>query len=115
MEVPPALRLALRFTVEPPSRASGEVSELAGNEGNQGLGTVMISVEEQPKKFADILGSRMAYVDEGEGDTVVFLLGNSMSSYIWRNIIPHVSKLARCIAPETRPSRSARSRFVLKI
>ena len=44
----------------------------------------------------------MAYVDTGgESDgAVVFLHGNPTSSYLWRNIIPHVSPLARCLAPD---------------
>ncbi len=50
--------------------------------------------------FSDVLGSRMHYVDEGEGDPVVFLHGNPTSSYLWRNVIPHVSGRARCIAPD---------------
>jgi haloalkane dehalogenase len=42
----------------------------------------------------------MAYVDVGEGDTILFLHGNPTSSYLWRNIIPHLSDLARCLAPD---------------
>ena len=38
--------------------------------------------------FADVLGSRMYYVDEGEGPPVLFLHGNPTSSYLWRNEIP---------------------------
>jgi len=42
----------------------------------------------------------MHYVDEGEGDPILFLHGNPTSSYLWRNIIPHLSSLGRCIAPD---------------
>jgi haloalkane dehalogenase len=42
----------------------------------------------------------MAYHESGEGDPVVFLHGNPTSSYLWRNIIPHVNDRARCIAPD---------------
>ena len=44
----------------------------------------------------------MAYVDEGnpEGDPIVFLHGNPTSSYLWRNIMPHVFESARCLAPD---------------
>ena len=47
----------------------------------------------------------MAYVDTGaprggSGDAIVFLHGNPTSSYLWRNIIPHVSSAARCLAPD---------------
>ena len=42
----------------------------------------------------------MAYVDTGAGDPVVFLHGNPTSSYLWRNVIPHVEPAARCLAPD---------------
>jgi len=49
----------------------------------------------------DILGSTMSYVTAGaSGPVVLFLHGNPTSSYIWRNIIPHVAQVARCIAPD---------------
>jgi haloalkane dehalogenase len=52
------------------------------------------------KQRQPVLGLEMAYVDEGQGDPIVFLHGNPTSSYIWRNIIPHVRQLGRCIAPD---------------
>ena len=52
------------------------------------------------KKFATVNGKRMAYVESGEGDPIVFLHGNPTSSYMWRNVIPHVAHLGRCIAPD---------------
>jgi haloalkane dehalogenase len=51
-------------------------------------------------KFVEVQGSRMHYVEEGAGDPVLFLHGNPTSSYLWRNVIPHLSPLARCIAPD---------------
>ena len=42
----------------------------------------------------------MAYVEVGSGDPIVFLHGNPTSSYLWRNVIPHVQHLGRCIAPD---------------
>lgn len=48
----------------------------------------------------DVLGSTMAYRDEGGGPVVLFLHGNPTSSFIWRDIIPHVARRARCIAPD---------------
>ena len=42
----------------------------------------------------------MAYIETGEGDPIVFLHGNPTSSYLWRNIIPFVSQMGRCIAPD---------------
>ena len=45
-------------------------------------------------------GLEMAYVDEGQGDPIVFLHGNPTSSYLWRNVMPHVQELGRIIAPD---------------
>ena len=50
--------------------------------------------------FIEIKGSKMHYVDVGEGDPVLFLHGQPTSSYLWRNIIPHLQTKARCIAPD---------------
>ena len=47
-----------------------------------------------------VIDSEMAYVDTGAGDPMVFLHGNPTSSYLWRNVIPHVEGLARCLAPD---------------
>ncbi|MDX8510819.1 haloalkane dehalogenase [Mesorhizobium captivum] len=48
-----------------------------------------------------VLDSAMSYLEAGtSGPTVLFLHGNPTSSYIWRNIIPHVAPVGRCIAPD---------------
>lgn len=47
-----------------------------------------------------VLDTEMAYVNAGEGDPVVFLHGNPTSSYLWRNVMPHVQQHARCLAPD---------------
>ena len=52
------------------------------------------------KSTRSILGSDMAYVDQGSGRPVVFLHGNPTSSYLWRNIIPHITDTHRAIAPD---------------
>lgn len=52
------------------------------------------------KKTVEVLGVPMAVVDEGEGPPVVFLHGNPTSSYLWRNVMPHVADLGRIIAPD---------------
>ncbi|MBD3419121.1 MAG: haloalkane dehalogenase [Chitinivibrionales bacterium] len=51
-------------------------------------------------RYINVHGSDMHYIEQGEGDPVLFLHGNPTSSYLWRNIIPHVSPHARCIAPD---------------
>ena len=52
-----------------------------------------------PRKRLRVKDADMTYVDVGEGDPIVFLHGNPTSSYLWRNVIPHVQHLGRCIAP----------------
>ena len=54
------------------------------------------------KKFETVKGRRMAYAEMGdpEGDPILFLHGNPTSSYLWRNIMPHMAGLGRCIAPD---------------
>lgn len=60
-----------------------------------------ISTEEiSYRKYVDILGVPMAYVDVGVGDPIVFLHGNPTPSYLWRNIIPHLLPFGRCLAPD---------------
>jgi haloalkane dehalogenase len=77
------------------------------------------------KKKVEVLGHQMAYIEAGSGRPIVFLHGNPTSSYLWRNIIPHVEDLGRCIAPDligmgdsdkiqpgTENGRDGRYRFV---
>ena len=68
----------------------------------------MTTTEPLPKQYADVTvdgtTKRMAYFDSGPVDgssrTIVFLHGNPTSSYLWRNIIPHVAGSGRCVAPD---------------
>jgi haloalkane dehalogenase len=61
----------------------------------------MISAQERyTKKKAKVLDYTMSYVDEGSGDPIVLLHGNPTSSYLWRNIIPLLSEIGRCVAPD---------------
>lgn len=53
-----------------------------------------------PSKFVEVNGAKMHYIEAGHGDAIVFLHSIPMSSYVWRNIIPHLSELGRCIAPD---------------
>ncbi len=50
------------------------------------------------KQFIEIDGRRMAYIDQGAGDAIVFQHGNPTSSYLWRNVMPHCAGLGRLIA-----------------
>jgi len=58
----------------------------------------MISTTEHDKQTIVVNGKRMAYVEMGAGDPIVFQHGNPTSSYLWRNIMPELSKHGRCIA-----------------
>jgi len=51
-------------------------------------------------EYVDILGSKMAYIDVGEGDPILFLHGTPTSSYLWRNVMPHLEGQGRLIAPD---------------
>jgi haloalkane dehalogenase len=77
--------------------------------------------ERYPKRRVSVLGRTMAYVEAGGGDPIVLLHGNPTSSYLWRNVIPHLTALGRCIAPDLigmgdseklTPSAPDRYRFV---
>jgi haloalkane dehalogenase len=71
-----------------------------------------------PRRRVPVLDAEMAYVDTGQGAPVVFLHGNPTSSYLWRNVIPHVASRARCLAPDlvgmgdSGPAAGGRYRFV---
>jgi len=52
------------------------------------------------KNYAEVMGHRMAYTEAGAGDPIIFLHGNPTSSYLWRNVIPHLEEVGRCIAPD---------------
>jgi len=77
------------------------------------------AADPHPRKRLTLkMGGWISYADTGSGDPIVFLHGNPTSSYLWRNIIPHVSDRARCLAPDligmgdSGPSASGAYRFV---
>jgi haloalkane dehalogenase len=55
---------------------------------------------EVPSRFLEVLGSKMHYVEMGQGDPIVLLHGNPTSSYLWRNIAPRIAGLGRVIVPD---------------
>ena len=60
-----------------------------------------LRTEPFPKNHVTVAGKRMAYVELGEGEPVfLFLHGNPTSSYLWRNVMPEVAGIGRCIAPD---------------
>jgi haloalkane dehalogenase len=52
------------------------------------------------KRWTEVDGLKLAYVEDGSGDPIVLLHGNPTSSYLWRNVIPHLRDLGRCVAPD---------------
>ena len=61
----------------------------------------MISAKMPYKKsIMTVNGKRIAFVDVGEGDPIVLLHGNPTSSYLWRNVIPHLQPMGRVIVPD---------------
>jgi haloalkane dehalogenase len=51
-------------------------------------------------KFVKVHEHQIHYIDEGEGEVILFLHGNPTSSYLWRNILPYLIPQCRCIAPD---------------
>lgn len=51
-------------------------------------------------KYLEVKGSKIHYIEEGEGDPILFLRGNPTSNYLWRNIMPYLTSQGRCIAPD---------------
>jgi haloalkane dehalogenase len=89
----PALTLdtfKLRRTVQPPFEPTA-----------RGGSTTPACVVSGPEsKFANVRGSHMHYLEQGQGEPIVFLHGNPASSYLWRNVVPIVAANARCIVPD---------------
>jgi haloalkane dehalogenase len=48
--------------------------------------------------YLEVRGARLHYIEQGQGDPILFLHGNPTSSYLWRNVIPSLAPLGRCIA-----------------
>jgi haloalkane dehalogenase len=61
---------------------------------------VNLSTAHLSKQSQVVGGKRLAYHERGDGDAIVFLHGNPTSSYLWRNVIPHLEHQGRCIAPD---------------
>ena len=68
-----------------------------GSEGEANLISAAFPYQKQRRR---VLGREMAYVEVGQGDPIVLLHGNPTSSYLWRNVLPHLEPRGRCIAPD---------------
>ena len=62
--------------------------------------TIIAATDHLPRQRIRTLDVEMSYVTVGKGHPIVFLHGNPTSSYLWRNIIPHVADLGWCLAPD---------------
>jgi haloalkane dehalogenase len=58
------------------------------------------AADRHPRKRVSVVDAEMSFVDVGAGLPTVFLHGNPTSSYLWRNVIPYVADLGRCLAPD---------------
>jgi len=68
------------------------------------------SADPHPRRRIEVLDSEISFVETGHGNPIVFLHGNPTSSYLWRNVIPYVRDLGRCLAPDlVGMGRSAKS------
>ncbi|MFN0302235.1 MAG: alpha/beta fold hydrolase [Burkholderiales bacterium] len=68
--------------------------------GSAILNTPIAGPDGHPRRRVAVLDSEISHLDVGDGDPVVFLHGNPTWSYLWRNVIPHVSPHRRCLAPD---------------
>jgi haloalkane dehalogenase len=75
------------------------------------------AVDPYERRRVDVLDSHMAYVDVGVGDPIVLMHGNPTSSYLWRNVIPQLDGVGRCLAPDLigmgRSGKAAGGRYRL--
>src|SRR6266567_4370776 len=62
--------------------------------------SIISAADPYERRRVPVLDTDMAYVDTGAGDPIVLLHGNPTSSFLWRNIIPHLEGRGRCIAPD---------------
>ena len=92
LAAPASLALAAAIPTTPPASHARPIPG--------GDRTMLTSTSPTQKQRAQVLGRTMAYVEVGQGDPIVLLHGNPTSSYLWRNIIPHLQGLGRCIAPD---------------
>jgi haloalkane dehalogenase len=65
------------------------------------MNEAIIAAEDRlPRRRVAVLDTEISHVTVGRGHPIVFLHGNPTSSYLWRNVIPHVSDLGWCLAPD---------------
>jgi haloalkane dehalogenase len=100
-EAAPVMRTRLSASVcmrrsssNQPGRHATAASLGAARPGDYGSGPMAA------KERCTVQGKQMAYLEMGTGAPIVFLHGNPTSSYLWRNVMPHLADQGRCIAPD---------------
>jgi len=80
--------------------AAAQTDALCRQAPNAGEANMISAAFPYQKQRRRVLGREMAYVEVGDGDPIVLLHGNPTSSYLWRNVLPHLQPRGRCIAPD---------------
>src|SRR5260370_37358553 len=62
--------------------------------------TTVSAADPYERQRVSMLDTDMGYIDPGAADPIVFLHGNPISSYLWRNLIPQVERYGRCLVPD---------------
>jgi len=83
-----------------PTTSSSPFEPQAAGQSNAETAACAVTPDLNESKFVEVLGSRMHYIDTGSGEPILFLHGDPVWSYIWRQVLPHVAPTARCIAPD---------------
>jgi haloalkane dehalogenase len=79
---------------------SASTASTLANEAHSMTDVAISPADSHPRRRIQVLDTEISYVDTGQGDPIVFLHGNPTYSYLWRNVIPHVSGFGRCLAPD---------------
>lgn len=91
----PTMIVCTFFNAARPVMAEDEIQQIKFKEKSMNIDSETLRYK---KEFKTILGKKMAYIDEGNGDPIVFLHGNPTSSYLWRNVMPYLEGKGRLIA-----------------
>src|SRR5215831_20215855 len=86
--------------MRPSERSARGSTGICADETKKGEANMISAAFPYQKQRRRVRDSEMAYVDVGQGDPIVLLHGNPTSSYLWRNVLPHLQDRGRCIAPD---------------
>jgi haloalkane dehalogenase len=83
-----------------PAGTTPRFNSQAAGQSNAEPAVCAVTPNPNESKFVDVLGSQMHYIDTGAGEPILFLHGDPVWSYLWRQVLPHVAPTARCIVPD---------------